>query len=109
MHQLRLMLVTTCCLSLLIPHAHQTISLITDCCLPLLTWLHCMRWHAAHLVTAGAMLEVHKRAAMPSVLYCLLAAYALEGSALVYATAVNFGVLDKHTAEPCYTQEELAR
>lgn len=57
---------------------------------------------------AGAMLEEHKRAAIPTALYCLFAAYGLEAAALVYATVVNFGVL-KDTLYTCHTQEELAR
>jgi hypothetical protein len=54
------------------------------------------------------MLEEHKRAAIPSALYCLLSAYTLEAAALVYATVVNFGLL-ADTIGSCHTPEELAR
>lgn len=53
-------------------------------------------------------MEEYKRAAMPTALYCLLSAYALEAAALVYATIVNFGLL-ADTIGSCHTAEELAR
>jgi len=68
--------------------------------------------HAVNIPAAscapGAMLEERKRAAMPTALYCLLSAYCLEAAALVYATAVHFGVL-KDSLSSCHTAEELAR
>lgn len=56
----------------------------------------------------GAMLEVHKRSAMPAALYSLLAAYVLEAAALVYATVVTFAVLGQQP-HGCYSEEELTR
>lgn len=59
-------------------------------------------------VPAGGMLEEHKRAQVPTALYCLLASYCLEAAALVFYTAVFFQVTKGQTTL-CYTAEELAR
>jgi hypothetical protein len=63
--------------------------------------------HCCVLLIAGGMLEEHKRASVPTAMYCLLAAYCLEAAALTYTTVVFESLVTDTDA--CYTAEELAR